>query len=150
MSTNPNPILDLVRLRPYTPKDPNASGSPRSSWYQSLSHPFRMGNAADIAYGGCAIAVLTAAAYQHIESVHSPQPGADSGFAIYTASGVYLRPASTKSNFVAQVEGLRSTRTFETVTVKVYQPTQDGGQLNLCMFGTLDFMKRSEGGVDRS
>lgn len=143
----PNTFIETIRLKPFQQPTTSSGNDDTCSWYESITKPFRMGNAKAIAYGGCTIGILTAAAHQHLQAKHLSN---SEQWAIYSASGVYLRPAFITHNYVCQVTPLRSTRTFETVRVEVYQATGKQGELNSCMSGIVDFMRRSAQGRDRS
>ena len=83
--------------------------------YESLRKPERMGNAADIAYGGCTMAVALHAAFLS-KPAH---------LCLYSAQGVFLAPAKTDRNFTISVRQLRDTKSFATRQVEVYQALDD-------------------------
>ncbi|KAF9878049.1 acylthioesterase ii [Colletotrichum karsti] len=95
-----------------------------------ISHinPGRMGNAQNIAYGGCAIGVGISAAY------HTVSPN----YLLYSVTGNYLGPALTDRKLKCSVRKVRDTRTFATRLVEISQD-QDDGQTRLCMIMMADF-----------
>lgn len=105
-----------------------------------------MGNAGDMGYGGYTISIAVYSACVHVLPPSAPEAAAAVSapvprFRIYSASGVFLRPSSTKSRFLTRVGLLRDTRTFKTCEVRVYQG--DWSDLRLCMTATVDFMLAS-------
>lgn len=96
--------------------------------FESHFNPVRMGNAADIAYGGCALAFGVNAASQTVPT----------GYQLYSALGHYLGPASTSKKLLCSVRRTRSTRSFATRNIEIYQK-QDDGKDRLVMFMTADF-----------
>lgn len=96
--------------------------------FVSVFKPGSMGNTAQIAYGGCTVAIAISAAYQTVGSLHI----------LYTAMGHYLGPALIDRPLFAAVRRLRDTRTFATRQVEVSQ-IQDNGSPRVCMIVSLDF-----------
>lgn len=96
--------------------------------YETLLPPERMGNSANIAYGGCALAVGVHAACQDVPP----------SYRLYSALGSYLGPALTDRTLLCRVRALRNTRTFATRLVEVSQ-TQDNGSERACMVFLADF-----------
>lgn len=96
--------------------------------YKSIHNPEKMGNTANIAYGGCTLAIAVAAAHATIPPTHK----------IYSAQGSFLGPALTDRPYLCSVREIRSTRTFATRLVEVSQ-SQDNGQERLCMIMLADF-----------
>ncbi|PWN18208.1 hypothetical protein BCV69DRAFT_78460 [Microstroma glucosiphilum] len=121
-----------------TSTDYAASSSTPVRWYQSARAPRRMGNAGDMGYGGYTISIAVYSACVHVLPSTLPPEEGSPRFRIYSASGVFLRPSSTKSRFLTRVGLLRDTRTFKTCEVRVYQG--DWNDLRLCMTATVDFM----------
>lgn len=96
--------------------------------YESLYNPGRMGNTADIAYGGCTIATAINAAYQTVPPA----------YCLYSAQGNFLGPALTDRKYLLHVQTYRQTKTFATRKVEVSQKQNDGA-LRLCMVILADF-----------
>ncbi|KAB8336719.1 hypothetical protein FH972_021028 [Carpinus fangiana] len=96
--------------------------------FESLFNPVRMGNAADIAYGGCALAFGVNAASQTVPT----------DYHLYSALGHFLGPASTEKKLMCSVRQTRSTRSFATRNVEIFQKLDDGKD-RLVMFITTDF-----------
>jgi len=96
--------------------------------YVSLFEPDRMGNTANIAYGGCSVAMAIAAACHSVPDQYH----------LYTAMGNFLGPALTDRKLFATVRKIRDTRTFATRQVEVSQE-QDDGSSRPCMIVLLDF-----------
>lgn len=96
--------------------------------YVSLFYPDKMGNAANIAYGGCTIAMGVSAAYQTV----GPQ------YHAYSINGNYLGPATDENLLFAKVTALRDTRTFATRLVEISQE-QDNGTRRKCAVMIADF-----------
>jgi acyl-CoA thioesterase II len=99
--------------------------------FVSRVNPLHMGNAANIAYGGCAIGLAIQAACK------TTKPG----YFLYTALGTYLGPALTDRRVHCSVRRLRDTRTFATRQVELSQ-VQDDGTTRLCMAILADFQVR--------
>jgi len=110
-------IVELVSLREIEP-----------DVFESFHLPEKMGNAANIAYGGCTIAVAAKVLHQ----------GVPSQFRLFTIMGNYLGPALVDRLFRCSVKEVRRTRTFITRQVQVGQ-VQDNGQLRICMIALGDF-----------
>ncbi|WYZ39717.1 hypothetical protein EsH8_IV_000058 [Colletotrichum jinshuiense] len=104
-----------------------------SDQFASRVNPGRMGNAANIAYGGCAIGIGIQAA------CHTVSPK----FLLYSTTGNYLGPALTDRKLKCSVRRVRDTRTFATRLVEISQD-QDNGQSRLCMIMLADFQVKEE------
>lgn len=96
-------------------------------------NPERMGNAANIAYGGCAISAAIQAACHTV----SPE------YLLYSALGNYLGPALTDRKLFCSVRRVRDTRSFATRQVEVSQE-QDKGARRTCMLVLADFQVQEE------
>ena len=94
--------------------------------YESIHKPERMGNAANIAYGGCTMAVALHAAFLSI----SAPAGAAQKMCLYSAQGIFLAPAKTDHRYFLSVRQLRDTKSFATRQVDVYQSLLDEGTEN--------------------
>ncbi|KAL2109486.1 hypothetical protein VUR80DRAFT_2366 [Thermomyces stellatus] len=92
-----------------------------------------MGNAANIAYGGCAIAIAIQAAFQTVKPGYLP----------YSVMGNYLGPAFIDRPLFCSVRRLRDTRTFATRQVYVSQKLDDGST-RMCMAVLADFQVREK------
>ncbi|PKS12628.1 hypothetical protein jhhlp_000836 [Lomentospora prolificans] len=101
--------------------------------FVSRFFPERMGNAANISYGGFTIGV-------GIEAACATVP---SDYYLYTAMGNYLGPTFTDRKLLCTVRRLRDTRTFATREVVLSQETKDGSQ-RPCMSMLLDFQTREK------
>ena len=98
------------------------------SLFESIHKPEKMGNMADIAFGGNTLAVAVNAALQTIPP----------GFFLYSALGNYLGPAFTDRTLQCAVRDVRSTKTFATRHVELSQVQKDGKR-RLCLFLSADF-----------
>ena len=96
--------------------------------YESIHKPEKMGNMADVAYGGNTLAIAINAAFQAVPS----------GFFLYSALGTYLGPAFTDRTLQCAVREIRTTKKFATRHVEVSQ-VQNDGKKRLCLFLTADF-----------
>ncbi|QDS68551.1 hypothetical protein FKW77_010918 [Venturia effusa] len=99
--------------------------------YISVFYPDKMGNAADIAYGGCTIAIGISAAYKTVASQYHA----------YSISGHYLGPATDDRCIYAKLTKLRDTRTFATRFVELSQE-QDDGTRRKCAVMIADFQRQ--------
>jgi acyl-CoA thioesterase II len=88
------------------------------NYYVSLFNPDKMGNTANIAYGGCTIAVGVNAAYETVSS----------DYHCFSIMGNYLGPALTDRKFYCHIRRIRDTRTFASRQVEVSQEQDDGTQ----------------------
>lgn len=154
-SQEPNPFLPFLRTRRYTPPSRyQVSASHLAplglvslpSWFETLSKPQKMGNPAQIAYGGYALSISVFAAVLQLENSGD---SSDQGFVVYSAQGNYIRPAFIDRNFIIRVAPLRSTRTFRTMEVRVYQTSaQKEDELDLCLTTLVDLMAASPSSVE--
>ncbi|KAK9775528.1 putative Thioesterase-like superfamily-domain-containing protein [Seiridium cardinale] len=90
--------------------------------------PGRMGNLLPIAYGGCTLGLATHAACKTVPSEYS----------LYSLTGQFLGPASTKEKLSCTVHTTRNTRTFATRRVQVSQIQPDGSK-RICLELLADF-----------
>ncbi|KAF4775635.1 acyl-CoA thioesterase II [Colletotrichum scovillei] len=104
-----------------------------SDHFTSRVDPARMGNKANIAYGGCTISIGVQAACSTV----SPK------YLLYSATGNYLGPALTDRKLKCAVRRVRDTRTFATRLVEISQD-QDDGKSRLCMIMLADFQVKEE------
>jgi acyl-CoA thioesterase II len=100
--------------------------------YESLSFPERMANSANIAYGGCALAVAITAAHASLPSTGT--------YRLYSATGSYLGPSLTDRILGISVRKLRDTKVFATRQVEVFQTLDDWTE-RMCMFVLADFQQ---------
>jgi acyl-CoA thioesterase II len=100
--------------------------------YESISIPERMGNTANIAYGGCTLAVTLSAAHASLPS---------SVYYCYSATGSYLAPALTDRRYRISISKVRDTNTFATRQVETAQILDDG-TTRICMLALVDFQRR--------
>ena len=96
--------------------------------FESVYNPEKMGNMANIAYGGNTLAVAVDAALQTTPV----------GFFLYSALGNYHGPAFTNCKLQRVVRKVRTTKTFATRHVEISQPQKDGKE-RPCLFLTADF-----------
>jgi acyl-CoA thioesterase II len=96
--------------------------------YETLHHPSKMGNPANIAYGGYALATACKCAYLSVPS----------GYHLYSMLGHYLGPAYADRPLRANVRTIRQTRTFATRQVEVSQK-RDDGEDRVCLVAIADF-----------
>ncbi|KAF2247880.1 acyl-CoA thioesterase II [Trematosphaeria pertusa] len=102
--------------------------------WQTIHPPQRMGNAANIAYGGFAVSVAAKAACLSVpDSYH-----------LYTLMGNFLGPALTDRPLRASTRPIRKTRTFATCQVEVSQ-LQDNGESRPCLVALADFQVKEKG-----
>lgn len=148
-TSSANPLLPFFRAKRYTPPsqylipDSHLASTDlvsQPTWFETFSKPGKMGNAADIAYGGYALGMSVFSALLHLENSGDPS---DAGFVVYSAQGNYLRPAFIDRNFIMRVGTLRRTRTFRTMEVRIYQISKDGKALDLCLTAVVDLMAAS-------
>ncbi|KAK2041190.1 acyl-CoA thioesterase II [Colletotrichum somersetense] len=104
-----------------------------SDQFVSRANPARMGNAANIAYGGCTVSIGVQAACSTVPA----------GYLLYSATGNYLGPALTDRKLKCSVRRVRDTRTFATRLVEISQD-QDDGKSRLCMIMLADFQVKEE------
>ncbi|KAF6833314.1 acylthioesterase ii [Colletotrichum plurivorum] len=101
--------------------------------FASRVNPGRMGNAQNIAYGGCAMGNGISAACSTVPP----------GYLLYSVTGNYLGPALTDRKLKCSVRRVRDTRTFATRLVEVSQD-QDDGEPRLCMIMLADFQVKEK------
>ncbi|KAK1981918.1 acyl-CoA thioesterase II [Colletotrichum cereale] len=104
-----------------------------SDQFVSRANPARMGNVANIAYGGCTISIGVQAACSTVPAE----------YLLYSATGNYLGPALTDRKLKCSVRRVRDTRTFATRLVEISQD-QDDGKSRLCMIMLADFQVKEE------
>lgn len=124
-------LVDLVSLREISQIEcihDSENARARSHLFESVHNPERMGNMADVAYGGNTLAVAFNAALQTVPS----------GFFLYSALGNYLGPAFTDRTLQCSVREIRNTKTFATRHVELSQVQKDGKR-RLCLFLSADF-----------
>ncbi|ORY12889.1 thioesterase-like superfamily-domain-containing protein [Clohesyomyces aquaticus] len=98
--------------------------------FETAHPPEKMGNAANIAYGGFALAAAVKGAYLSLPE--SPR------YHLYSIVGNFLGPAFTDRPLRCTTKTVRQTRTFATRLVEVSQ-TQDNGQERACLIALADF-----------
>lgn len=96
--------------------------------FETVYPPERMGNAANIAYGGYALATAAKGAYRTVPS----------GYHLYSMMGNFLGPAMTDRPLGCSVRIIRQTRTFATRQVEISQK-QDNGTKRPCLIALCDF-----------
>ena len=117
-------FFELVRLRATSQPDV----------YVSCANPEKMGNPADIAYGGCVQALSVQAAFKSIESRKELR-----NFEIYSMLGNYLGPTSADRKVKLTVSEIRTTRSFATRFVIASQLMNDGTERST-FSATIDFV----------
>lgn len=96
--------------------------------FESVHFPEKMGNLADIGYGGGTMALaINAACATVLPSYH-----------LYSALGQYLGPTTTREKLTCTVRALRDTKTFATRQVEVSQK-QGGKGSRVVMIMLVDF-----------
>lgn len=100
---------------------------PEKNKYVSVNLPEKMGNSADIAFGGAVLSMSVNAAV----SVVPPQ------FRLYSAHGFYLGPTLANDKLMFQIIPIRNTKTFQTLRVEARQVQK--GQERTTFYITLDF-----------
>ena len=115
----PSTMLDLIALRRLD-----------HDRFESMHHPQKMGNSANIAYGGCTLGVAASAAHADVPMQYR----------LYSMTGHFLGPALTDRNLLCSVRDLRRTRTFITKLVEVSQ-TLDSDTQRTCLVTSIDFHK---------
>lgn len=115
-------ISDMIRLK----------GTGHGT-FESLARPERMGNTANIGYGGCVLSMVVSAAFQTVET---PSRGR---MALYSALGHFLGPALTDRTIILRVTSLRDTRTFATRHIVATQKQDDDSE-RACLSAQLDFV----------
>ncbi len=115
-------ILDMIRLK-----------GTNENTFESLSLPERMGNTANIAFGGCALSMVVSAAFQTVEAPSRER------MALYSAIGHFVGPALTDRPVFLRVSALRDTRTFATRQVIAFQKQNDESE-RACISAQLDFV----------
>ena len=126
-------IPELVSVRRIDSSDLESITNPvkrqtNPSLFESIHKPEKMGNLANIAFGGNTLAVAVNAALQTIPP----------GFFLYSALGNYLGPAFTDRTLQCKVRDVRTTKTFATRHVELSQVQKDGKR-RLCLFLSADF-----------
>ncbi|SNX87670.1 uncharacterized protein MEPE_06380 [Melanopsichium pennsylvanicum] len=117
-------FVELVRLRATSQPDV----------YVSCANPEKMGNPADIAYGGCVQALAVQAAFKSIESRKELL-----NFEIYSMLGNYLGPTYADRKVKLTVSNIRNTRSFATRFVIATQQMDNGNERNT-FSATVDFV----------
>lgn len=107
--------------------------------YTTLFNPDKMGNAANIAYGGCALATGVNAAFQTVEP----------GYHCYSVLGNYLGPTMNDRKLYAKIRRIRDTRTFASRQVELSQEYPDGrqGKHRSCMIMFVEFQRQEPGSL---
>jgi acyl-CoA thioesterase II len=100
-------------------------------YYVSLFNPDRMGNTANIAYGGCTIGTGVNAAYETVPS----------DYHCFSIMGNYLGPALIDRKLYCKVRRIRDTRTFVSRQVEVSQE-QDDGSHRSCVILFAEFQRQ--------
>eukprot|EP01113_Clastostelium_recurvatum_P000798 TRINITY_DN10357_c0_g1_i1.p1 TRINITY_DN10357_c0_g1~~TRINITY_DN10357_c0_g1_i1.p1 ORF type:complete len:315 (+),score=62.96 TRINITY_DN10357_c0_g1_i1:74-1018(+) len=97
-------IKDMVRVR---------SSGPRQ--FESEFAPEKMGNLADIGFGGCVLSMAISVAHQTVPA----------SYFLYSSLGYYLGPTLTTDKVKFTVEEIRTTKSFCTRKVQAYQKQKD-------------------------
>lgn len=95
--------------------------------FVSVNYPEKMGNSAEIAYGGCTLSA----------SVHAGMAIVPKQFLLYSALGFYLGPSLITEKLMFDVTRIRDTKTFQTVRVEARQVQK--GVERTTFYITLDF-----------
>ncbi|BFZ58673.1 hypothetical protein PYCC9005_005737 [Savitreella phatthalungensis] len=126
MSKTINDLVALERL---------STSSSEVVVLRSLNKPEKMGNAADIAYGGCVLSMCVNAAFYGLPSATTSTPP----FYLYSVLGTYVGPTLASDLVTFRVDVLRSTRTFQTRRVEARQKGRDGVE-RITFFAVCDFV----------
>ena len=123
-------LVSVRRINPseFEPINNPVQRQPNPILFESIYKPEKMGNLANIAFGGNTLAVAVNAALQTIPP----------NFFLYSALGNYLGPAFTDRTLQCEVRDVRSTKTFATRHVELSQVQMDG-ERRLCLFLSADF-----------
>ncbi|KAF2735287.1 hypothetical protein EJ04DRAFT_552063 [Polyplosphaeria fusca] len=97
--------------------------------YETIHFPERLGNAANIAYGGFALAAAIRAATLSVPATYF----------LYTIQGAYLGPALTDRPLHATTHTIRQTRTFATRRIDIFQTQDSDTQPRACLTALADF-----------
>lgn len=116
-------FVELVRLR----------ATSQSNVFVSCSTPEKMGNPADIAYGGCVQALSVIAAFKSIDIRKELL-----NFEIHSLLGTYLGPTLADRKVKLTVTDVRNTRSFATRFVVASQRLNDGSERSTFV-ATIDF-----------
>ena len=100
--------------------------------FESTCNPARIGNTANIAYGGCASAFAVKAAFETL-------PTGPIRYHLYSVLGNYLGPALTDRKLRCHVRDVRTTRSFATRQLEVWQEKDGGEGKRVVMILTVDF-----------
>lgn len=115
-------FIELVRLQ----------ATDDANIFISCAKPEKMGNPADIAYGGCVLALSVHAAFNTVQATRPD-------FEIYSVLGSYLGPTLADRTVTLKVSTLRETRSFATRFVVASQTYDDGSQRST-FSATVDFI----------
>ncbi|GAB7337678.1 hypothetical protein MBLNU457_g2968t1 [Dothideomycetes sp. NU457] len=96
--------------------------------YESVQNPQRMGNQANISFGGFTLGIAANVAHQ----------GIPDNYRMYSMSGNFLGGALTDRKLFCTSKELRRTRTFITRSIEAYQK-QDNGSDRICLVSVVDF-----------
>jgi len=96
--------------------------------YESVRNPQRMGNSANISFGGFTLGIAANVAHQSIPD----------NYRMYSMSGNFLGGALTDRKLFCTFKELRRTRTFITRSVEAFQK-QDNGSERICLVSVVDF-----------
>jgi acyl-CoA thioesterase II len=119
----PMPFVEQLAFKPQS----NTSNT-KTTTFECLHPPQKMGNPLNIAYGGYALATACKAAYLSVPP----------GYHLYSLLGHYLGPAYIDRVLRASVRTIRQTRTFSTRQIEVSQ-LRDDGEDRVCLVAIADF-----------
>ncbi|KAH7066045.1 thioesterase-like superfamily-domain-containing protein [Paraphoma chrysanthemicola] len=114
-------FTDQLSLRPLG-KDAHGKDT-----FETLHPPTTLGNPANIAYGGYALATICKSAYLTVPA----------GYHLYSLLGHYLGPAFADGPLYATVRTVRQTRSFATREVEISQ--KRNGVERVCLIAIADF-----------
>jgi acyl-CoA thioesterase II len=100
-------------------------------YYVTLFNPDKMGNTANIAYGGCTLAAGVNAAYETV----SPE------YHCFSIMGNYLGPALTDRKLYCKIRRIRDTKTFASRQVEISQ-VQDDESHRTCVILFAEFQRQ--------
>jgi len=99
--------------------------------YESARNPQRMGNSANISFGGFTLGIAANVAHQDVPD----------NYRMYSMSGNFLGGALTDRKLFCTVRELRRTRTFITKSIEAFQKQDDGSE-RICLVTFVDFHVR--------
>lgn len=145
-SSNPL-LLEHLKMRAL----PRNDGCRAHTTYETLLAPMPIAKSTSgYAFGGLSIALVIQAAFHTLQNANAVADDDDDGWVLYSLFGRFLGSVSTVAPVRLEVETMRSTRSFQTHSVRLFAAqkkagTKDGGEerleYGLRFFSTLDFCR---------